>query len=253
MTIPAAIVTVGLLSAASTQHRGSRCSRRREAKPVVPLDTREKLAELLRGGDPAGLGQVLAIWRSLTNEPLDLSGTDLTGAELSFADLRNARFDGANLTDALVDEANFEGASFRGGSLEGVVGTDANFSQADLSKTNLKWGELQGGNFTNANLSNSNLHDATLIYGNFTNASFERADMDGTTIIGSNLTGATFSGANLHRAYFEVNFPYDEGFAWFRAAKFAGASYTPKTKWPRGFDPVAAGAVQCPACPRPST
>ncbi len=51
------------------------------------------------------------------------------------------------------------------------------------------------------------------------------ADLRGIDLPKANLRGANLNAANLHRA------------------ELRGAKYNANTKWPAGFDPVAAGAV----------
>ena len=69
---------------------------------------------------------------------------------------------------------------------------------------------LKGANLSGANLSVTRMSDANLR--------------------GANLFGANLSGAGLR----EANLRY---------ADLRGAKYNADTKWPKGFDPEAAGAV----------
>jgi uncharacterized protein YjbI with pentapeptide repeats len=71
----------------------------------------------------------------------DLSGANMSGANLTKADLRGANMSGANLS-----EANLSGA---------------NMSGANLTRANLSGANLSGANLTNANLTNAKLSEAT--------------------------------------------------------------------------------------------
>jgi uncharacterized protein YjbI with pentapeptide repeats len=116
---------------------------------------------------PEALACLMTRWRC-ENGPdaqwpawADLSGANLSGANLSWADLS-----GANLSGADLSRADLSGA---------------NLSRADLSGANLSWADLSGANLSGANLS--------------------WADLSGANLIGADLSGANLSRANLSRAY----------------------------------------------------
>jgi len=90
----------------------------------------------------------------------------------------------------------------------------AQLNNAHLGKANLAWADLTRANLTQAYLSRVNLKNANLGYAN---------------LKGANLTNANLIGANLTMADLTE-------------AKLTNAKYDSKTKWPEGFDPVAAGA-----------
>ena len=60
--------------------------------------------------------------------------------------------------------------------------------------------------------------------------SLQRVDLGGANLRGTNLRSADLSGANLSGADLSE-------------AHLGSARYNADTKWPEGFDPVAAGAV----------
>jgi transcriptional regulator with XRE-family HTH domain len=72
-----------------------------------------------------------------TGKPLDFSGANLTGTNLSGADLRSADFTGANLTEANLSNADLRHAIFKGATLTGTILVGANIKDADFSETNL--------------------------------------------------------------------------------------------------------------------
>ena len=78
---------------------------------------------------------------------VNLSDAKLYGAKLSEADLSDAKLYGANLNDANLRDANLRGANLRG---------------ADLSSVNLLDADLRGANLRGANLSGVNLYWAKL-------------------------------------------------------------------------------------------
>ncbi|WP_257998862.1 pentapeptide repeat-containing protein [Fischerella thermalis] len=73
---------------------------------------------------------------------VNLSNANLTGADLEKANLSNANLSGANLTNADLEEANLTGANLKG----------ANFQRADLEDANLTNADVTGANFQGADL-----------------------------------------------------------------------------------------------------
>jgi uncharacterized protein YjbI with pentapeptide repeats len=85
---------------------------------------------------------------------IDLSGANLVGATLAFADLRNsdlseANMHGADLYFALMSKSN-------------LIGT--NLSEACLNNTNLTEADLTGANLLGACLDSANLREAMITY-----------------------------------------------------------------------------------------
>ncbi len=103
---------------------------------------------------------------------------------------------------------------------------ERNFRGALISGVNLVWVELQdidlrGADLSHANLSGANLGGADLSSG--TNLAF--ADLSRADLRQANLKGAHFEGANLEGVLLE------------------GAVYDEYTQFPRGFNPLLAGAI----------
>ena len=116
----------------------------------------------------------------------DLSGANLSGANLYEADLSRANLSGANLSGANLSSANLFRADLYGANLIG----------ADLYRANLYGVNLIGADFSRANLSRANLSGTNL----------SRANLSGANLSGANLSGANFyeavlSGADLSRAF----------------------------------------------------
>ncbi|OCQ91215.1 hypothetical protein BCD64_24710 [Nostoc sp. MBR 210] len=115
--------------------------------------------------------------KSLASEQLDLSYTDLRGANLSSgnlagvnlyqANLSGVNMAGANLSGAILCAANLSQANLVGANLAEAIISAANLSGANLAKAN-----LTKANFYLANLSQTNLQDAILEGANFREAKF---------------------------------------------------------------------------------
>jgi uncharacterized protein YjbI with pentapeptide repeats len=159
-----------------------------------------------------------------------LGGADMREAILKFAQLSGAQLDGGtDLTDADL--------SF------------ANFTNAVLHHTKLIEAELEGARFKNASLGSANLSKAHVYYVDLTGANLSSADFTEAWIFRSNFTGANLTNAKLNGTNFaetELKFALLNG-ADFTGSKlganFSGAKYDTKTIWPEGFDPEEAGAI----------
>ena len=113
--------------------------------------------------------------KTLEKHQLWLNGQGGERANLSGADLSEANLIGANLSDAYLIGANLRGANLSRVNLSGANLRIANLSGADLSNANLRGADLSGADLSNANL------------------------------IGADLSGADLSGANLPSVSAETN------------------------------------------------
>ena len=134
---------------------------------------------------------------------------DLTRADLSGADLYNADLSGATLRWADLSNADLFRADL----------SNADLSNADLSRAILWNADLSGAFQTDADLSGADLYNA---------------DLSGATLHDADLSGADLYNADLSGAYL-----YDADLS---GANLRWARYNDLTKWPDGFDPIAAGA-----------
>jgi len=100
----------------------------------------------------------------------DLSGADLTGAQLAEANLT-----GANLSQAILTGADLTGAQLAGADLSEVDLSGATINEADLSR---------------ARLTNAVLRRAQLGMANLDGADLSGADMTGCGLYGANLSNA---------------------------------------------------------------
>ncbi|WP_373530810.1 pentapeptide repeat-containing protein [Nostoc sp.] len=97
------------------------------------------------------------------NEPiLDLSYTDMRGANLNGANLEQTNLYQANLSGANLKEANLKGAILSAANLEGANLYLANLKGAILCAANLKGANLSGANLHRTNLYLADLHEAIL-------------------------------------------------------------------------------------------
>ncbi|WP_114860363.1 pentapeptide repeat-containing protein [Azospirillum brasilense] len=131
---------------------------------------------------------------------LNLTGADLTGADLWGANLTDADLMRANLTDADLMRANLTGADLRGANLTGADLRRANLTDADLTGADLTGADLRGANLRGANLTGADLTGADLTGADLRRANLMRAKLTDANLTGADLTGADLWGANLMRA-----------------------------------------------------
>ena len=87
----------------------------------------------------------------------DLTGADLTWANLFEVDLTWAALTGANLTWAALLDANLFGANLDGANLDGAHLVEADLTEATLSRANLSRADLRGAALYRANLTGAKL------------------------------------------------------------------------------------------------
>jgi uncharacterized protein YjbI with pentapeptide repeats len=159
--------------------------------------------------------QITRDWAA-TGRKESLSEADLRGAKLGEVDLGpgKERDDGADLSYADMREANLyrgilERARLKYANLQGATLLWANLSEADLWCAKLQRAELAYVDLRGAQLGSADLRGAILWDANLQDADLSDA----------NLQGADLSDANLH------------------GAKLRGAKYSKlTTRWPEGFD-----------------
>ncbi|WP_334694231.1 pentapeptide repeat-containing protein [Nostoc sp.] len=111
------------------------------------------------------------------NEQLNLSHTDIRGANLN----------GANLKQTNLYQANLAGANLREANLAGAILSAANLEGANLYLANLQGTILSAANLERANLSGANLHRASLYL-----AGLHGAILNDVLLDGANLREAKF-------------------------------------------------------------
>ena len=113
--------------------------------------------------------------------------------------------------------------------------TDGSLHRADLIKADLRGADLIHADLRGANLSGATLSGATLSQAYLNGAKLVRANLSGATLIQADLSYTKLVRAKLVRA--------DLSRADLSEADLSKAKYDDNTKWPDGFDPVAAGAI----------
>ena len=165
----------------------------------------------------------------------DLSGSDLTEADLRYANLAKIILKGSTLLQTILVGANLDGADLRGanlsyvqfeqGSLANAKLDRTNFLDASLVQTNCTGASLEQASLSGANFFNATLADANFSYANLTHANLSSANLTRANLSRANLSGADLSCTLLDNTVFEA------------------ALYSASTRWPKGFDPVSAGAI----------
>ena len=175
--------------------------------PNMNLNGRDLSGTILTGADLSN--------SNLTG--VNLSGNDMAKAILIDVDLSNAILTGANLQHANLDGANvmnadFTSADFTGVNLAGTNLKDAKFDDAtfvgvkfdgfDISLGSLPEINFRGADLSQAILTNTDLSDMDLSFVNLSGHDLSDHDMTNTILRGANLTDAilpdgVLSGKNL--------------------------------------------------------
>jgi uncharacterized protein YjbI with pentapeptide repeats len=130
--------------------------------------------------------------RENRNIEVDLSGADLSKANLHGIDLYRADLSGANLNEVDLSEADLKWADLSGANL-----VRANLSGADFTSAQLRGAYLFEAVLCRANLSEANLSGANLRRANLYRAYLKEADLRGARLYEANLSRANLSRANL--------------------------------------------------------
>ena len=129
----------------------------------------------------------------LENGKINLSRSNLSGANFSEAKLNKANLNDVELNKANFCYANLIGAYFCNTNLTGTYFTNVNLTGANFLDAN-----LTGTYFTNVNLTRTSFFNANLTYANFNNVNLANADFPKT-----NLTRAKFFCAKLINSKFQ--------------------------------------------------
>jgi uncharacterized protein YjbI with pentapeptide repeats len=149
-------------------------------------------------------------------ETADLNKVNLSGADLSQANVRNANMPHALLIGTRLEKADLQGAFLRGADFQAANAAGANLEGAYLGSAQLGHADLSGASLRSANLTGANL----------VNTNLSGADLGESSLEGADLTSADLDGAVLK-----------------------GARYNAATRWPKGVNPGALGAVATDAAP----
>jgi len=131
-------------------------------------------------------------WEKCKKRNVIISGTDLTGANMSksdmgASDLRNAILNGSNFKKAILLRASLNGSSAKGTNFEGIIA-----SRVDFRSTN-----IEDANFQKSEISRADFSDSTL-----KNIDFSKAELPRVKFENASLTNVMFQNTNLARANF---------------------------------------------------
>jgi uncharacterized protein YjbI with pentapeptide repeats len=137
---------------------------------------------------------------NLPIQPLDLSNTQLRGANLKGANLQGANLNRTNLQKVTLIAANLQRATLKKANLQRAIMhkailqranfTEANLQEADLDMTDLEEAELWSTNLQGTRLRSAYLQRAKLIDVNLQGAFLWDNDWQGVVFSGVNLRGA---------------------------------------------------------------
>lgn len=128
---------------------------------------------------------------------LEVPRADLTGANLSNADLSDATLAGATIVGADLTRAKLTGADLRGADLSQANLTEATLNGVNLVAANLTLATLDSADLTNANLTCATLASARLFEAVLFSTDFSGAILSDSVLTAANLTGATLTAARL--------------------------------------------------------
>jgi uncharacterized protein YjbI with pentapeptide repeats len=97
-----------------------------------------------------------------------------------------------DLTQAKLQRLNLSGADLSGANLHKANLINTNLSEADLSGADLTNAQIFQTNFTGANLTGADLSDTQVLSANFTDADLTDANLDGARLRGTVFNGATW-------------------------------------------------------------
>jgi uncharacterized protein YjbI with pentapeptide repeats len=128
----------------------------------------------------------------------DLSNWNFVGQNLTSADLSFTTMTGANLSDAIIKGARFEFEydSSHGFTKEQLYST-ASYAQKDLTGIGLSGTRLIAWNFAGQTLCNANFASSNLYYAYLSNADLSYANLSSAAMPAVKLSGAIVKGANF--------------------------------------------------------
>jgi uncharacterized protein YjbI with pentapeptide repeats len=172
------------------------------------------------------------------NISLLATSTELRGMRLPRADLHAAYASRDDLSDCV-----FSGSDLRDARLDETRCWHTDFSRCDLRGADLRWADLTQVNLGNADLRSTQLGATALTGANLADADLRGADLfersAGSPYHGADLSGSALFGADLRGVALIVRDRAHEDHTVRVALEDAWANGD--TKWPDGFDPLAAG------------
>ncbi|MGC1497374.1 MAG: pentapeptide repeat-containing protein [Sulfitobacter sp.] len=126
-----------------------------------------------------------------------LSGLNLSWAQLEETNLSSAQMEGVNLSNAYMQRANLSNAQMEGADLSNAQMEGADLSNAQMERADFSEAHMEGADLSNAQIEGANFRRARLAGTNFSNARMERA-----IFRGAQMRGADLGGAQMERADF---------------------------------------------------
>jgi len=170
-----------------------------------------------------------------------LAGSSLTGAYLESADLDEAVLSNTRLSSTRLQKAQGQHANFTG-----ARGSEVKLSYAHLNEAGFDYAILPHAYMAHVALDEAELEHAILYEAQAEHALLERAHLAYAQFVGADFSFAHFDGAELTDVNFSGAKLFSTSFLGakdIRSACFQGAQYNTNTRWPPGFDPLAAGAI----------
>lgn len=200
----------------------------------------------------AGAKNTVPTNRKLKALPDSFIDTGRTSADVTpTTETRDTGNSGINISAATV---NIDRSQFAAQDMVNTFNTDAEASQTGDKRRDeqydiaLNWSgqSMRGFDLSKRDLDALALHGADLISANLQYASLVATGLQEARLIRADLTYADLSYADLSHANMVraiLSRTRLEG-AILTGANLSGATYDAATKWPEGFDPAAAGAVE---------
>ncbi|MFH8991092.1 pentapeptide repeat-containing protein [Streptomyces sp. NPDC017940] len=181
---------------------------------VAPLEVRAADAQVAL----TGLGVLL------------LQPREQSWVNLSVTDLRRADCDGLWLHEVNLDRSCMEAAGLYHANLTQASLVSANLRHADLKTAILRRARCVLADLRGARLVETDLRDADFTEADLREANLRKADAGGTVFRSADLRLADLRGSNLSTADL-------------LQARLTGALASARTRWPAGYDQLAAGVV----------
>ena len=126
-------------------------------------------------------------------ENINLSGTNLAGANIRNAQLQGAWLNGAKLHKAKLRDADLTGAHLNSADLR-----EADLRGALLQETILQAADLRGASLVNATLYDAYLDSANLVGADLSGAVLSGADLQYARLVNTNLEGADLTNCHIY-------------------------------------------------------
>jgi uncharacterized protein YjbI with pentapeptide repeats len=169
----------------------------------------------------------------------DLSGSDLTNADIAYQDLSGRDFSFAKLHQVKALGTNFSRCTFEGTSVLELAADGANFSGVTISGIILQRCSFVGANFSDSVLSSSVFQDVDFSRADLTGSNFRSAQLIGSTSFDGAITNDStdFDGAAGSRSLSRSRLFKDYSYVGGRFRQKAGAPNA------TAFEPAAAETV----------